>query len=495
MVVRASGITKSFGLTRALSNVSARLQSSEVHAVVGENGAGKSTLFKVIAGYEKKDGGSVFLDEEPFDPLTVEEAQRSGVVLVMQELTINSSLGIAENIFIDRMRAFASPLGLIRKKRLHEAAQAVLDQIGGSLSVTDSLDSLDIGELKILEVARALSYAPKVILLDESTAFLNTSEIDALLKVMNRMREQGLVVGFVSHHLDEVQAIADKVTILKDGELVGEYSSREIGRKEMESLMVGRQMLFNFSDWKSMKKEETVLTLDGARFAGAHQFPPVSLELHRQEILGIGGLQGSGGQDVLEGIIGERPRLSGSMTLFGKPYSPASPYDAWRAGIAYVPGNRTGEGLVTDFSLQENIIMTDFPRRGPFLDRRRMRSRTEEFVDSLRIKCSGILTPCRSLSGGNMQKALLAKSLFPAPTIILLNNPTRGVDIGSRFEIYEKIRGLVSNEGISVIILTEDLLELLGMSDRILVMNKGSISGEISRDEHPEESDVIAYMT
>ena len=495
MIVRAERITKTFGPTLALSNVSINLHSGEVHAIVGENGAGKTTLFKVLSGYEKKDSGSVFLNERPFEPVSAEDAKGSGVVLVMQELTINSSLGIAENVFIDRLRDFASSLGLIKKKKLYEAAQSVLDQIGGSLSVYDNLSSLDLGQLKILEVARALSYAPKVILLDESTAFLNTSEITGLFDVINKLREKGLIVGFVSHHLDEVEKVADRVTILKDGAFVGEYDAKDISRKEMESLMVGRQMLFDFSDWKGYASDKVVLSVKDASFDGVQQTNRISFDLHEREILGIGGLQGSGGQAILEGVVGEKRLTRGTIKLFGALYKPSSPHDGWRAGVGYLPGNRTGEGLVADFSIQENIIMTEYPRKGPFLDVRRARTSAEEYAGALRIKSNSVLTLCKSLSGGNMQKALLAKCLFPKPKVLLLNNPTRGVDIGSRMEIYQKIRDMVRDEGLSVIILSEDLIELLGLADRILVMNRGSIRREISRSEQPEESDIIAYMT
>lgn len=495
MILRASEITKTFGPTVALSNVSLSLVSGEVHAVVGENGAGKSTLFKVLSRYEDKDNGLVFLDDKRFEPESMEEAKSAGVVLVMQELTVNPSLGIAENVYIDRLRDYASRFGIINKKKLQEDAQSILEEIGSSFSVRDNVGTLDVGQLKILEVARALSNRPKVILLDESTAFLNRSQVDALLKVVDKMRDSGLIVGFISHHLDEVQRIADHVTILKDGQYVGDYIAKEISRGEIESLMVGRKTLFDFSNWKTCKSDEVVLSLDKVDTGTAAGPREVSFSLYSREILGIGGLEGSGGQGILECIAGERKPGAGTMELFAKNYEPASPHDAWQSGVAYLPGNRTGEGLVVDFSVLENLIMTDYPRRGPFVDRRKARELVSQYVDSLRIKTSSIQASCRSLSGGNMQKVLLAKCLFARPRVLLLNNPTRGVDVGSRFEIYEKIRELVRTSSISVIMLSEDLLELLGLSDRILIMNKGHIQKEISRDEHPVETDVISYMT
>ncbi|HET9595073.1 MAG TPA: sugar ABC transporter ATP-binding protein [Anaeromyxobacteraceae bacterium] len=494
MIVAASRIDKSFGPTAALSSASVALRSGEIHALVGENGAGKSTMLKVIAGYEQRDAGAVTIDGRPFAPRSPGEAAANGVVLVLQELTISRALGVAENIYIDRLRDFARPWGQLRRRRLLEAAQAVLDEIGSSLSVSDRLESLELGELKILEIARALSHRPRVLLLDESTAFLNTAEIEELLRVMHVLKERGLVVGFVSHHLDEVQRVADRVTILKDGTSVGEFDVKQIDRKTMESLMVGREARHVFAAPAGGGSGEVALELCGVRFAEARSPEGIDLRLQAGEILGIGGLQGSGGHGILEGIAGERRALGGSMRLFGNRYAPAQPHDAWRAGIAYLPGDRTNEGLITEFSVLENLVMTRYPRTGPIFDRRKARSAALRSVEEFRIKTDDVDTPCSRLSGGNMQKTLLAKCLFGAPRILLLNNPTRGVDVGSRFEIYDKIRELVRARGMSVIVLTEDLIELLGLSDRIIVMNKGRVRAEVRREDAVTERDVVSHM-
>jgi ABC-type sugar transport system ATPase subunit len=494
MIVQASRITKSFGPTVALSDGSVTLRSGEIHALVGENGAGKSTLLKVIAGYERGDAGAVTIDGEPFAPASASEAARRGVVLVMQELTISHALGIAENVFIDRLRDFTTRWGLIDRRRLQAAAQRILDEIGSDLSVLDDLESLELGQLKILEVARAISHDPRVLLLDESTAFLNTTEVDELLRVMQVLKSRGLVVGFVSHHLDEVQKVADRVTILKDGAFVGEFESHQIDRKQIESLMVGREATFSFAAAAGVGSPSVALELRAARFAGMPRRVSLDLSLRETEVLGIGGLQGSGGHALLEGIIGERRLEEGAMALFGRPYAPVTPHDAWQAGIAYLPGDRTNEGLITEFSVQENLVMPRYPRFGPFLDRRAAATASRRSMEEFRIKARDPSVPCIRLSGGNMQKTLLAKCLFAGPRVLLLNNPTRGVDIASRFEIYQKIRDLVRDQRISVILLTEDLIELLGMSDRILVMNKGHIRKQLLREDAPSEGEVVSYM-
>ncbi len=494
MLLEASGIVKSFGPTVALSRGSVTLRSGEIHALVGENGAGKSTLFKVIAGHERGDSGTVTIDGERFSPATPLEAARRGVAMVMQELTISHALGVAENVFIDRLRDFTTRWGSIDRKKLSAAARAILEEIGSDISVEDDLAALELGQLKILEVARALSYRPRVLLLDESTAFLNTTEIDELLRVMRILKSQGLVVGFVSHHLDEVQKVADRVTVLKDGAFVGEYATAEIDRSRLEALMVGREAVFEFASSAPAPSAEPILELSGVRFQGMPPGVHLDLVLHRTEILGLGGLQGSGGQALLEGIMGERGAVDGTMALAGRSFAPVDAHDAWKVGIAYLPGDRTGEGLIPDFTIQENVVMTSYPRIGPFIDLARAHDAVGEAMVRFRIKAEEPSVRCAQLSGGNMQKTLLAKCLFARPRILLLNNPTRGVDVASRFEIYQLLRELVREQGLSIIMLTEDLIELIGLSDRILVMNKGHIRAELRREDAPVESDVISHM-
>jgi len=493
MVLEAEGISKAFGPTVALRDVSVKLESGKVHALVGENGAGKSTLFKILSAYEQKDSGTIVYNNNSFEPEEQKQAKEAGIVLVMQELTINRSLGISENIFIDQLRNFSNIFGIINRKVMYKRAQSILDEINAEISISNSIDDLDLGQLKIIEVARALSYNPKVILLDESTAYLNTKEITALLNVINSMKTKGIAIGFISHHLDEVGKVADQLTILKDGFCVGVYKADDLTTKEIESLMVGREILFDFSQKNPCwNKNKTIFSIKDV-FAKA-DLKGINLELHEQEILGIGGLKGAGGEAILETIIGERKISSGSMTLNGRSYEPKMPYDSWQEGIGYLPGSRTTEGLIVDFSVQENIIMTKYPRRGFLIDSNIARSTTEECIETLMIKAKNPLLPCSSLSGGNMQKVVLGKCLYPKPWLLLLNNPTRGIDVGARLEIYKTIRKSVLEDNTSVIILSEDLLELINLSDRILIMNRGRIKKEFLHSENPSEEDVISYM-
>jgi ABC-type sugar transport system ATPase subunit len=491
LLLQAQNISKSFGATQALQNVAIQFSPGQVHALVGENGAGKSTLFKILAGALQKDSGTMTMNGAPYNPRNLHEAQAAGA-LVFQEITVNPSLGIAENIFIDRMSQFAGFLGLSRWKRIREAAQQILDTMDSGISVSQKLETLDLGQMKIIEIARALSYNPKVLLLDESTAFLSTNELNSLFKVINTLSGQGIAIGFISHHLEEIEKVGDIITILKDGQLVGEYARGELTNDQIEGRMVGREIGHDmYPTPTSTAPLGVVLELQNLTIPG--QLRDVTLELRKGEVLGIGGLKGSGGEALLNALIGEARPSAGQILLEGQRYHPRSPSDAWERGIAYLPGDRTGEGLIVDFSVQDNLSMASIPRRGIFVDRGTERQRVEELIDMLQIKAQRPTISCSSLSGGNLQKVVLGKCVAPKPRVLLLNNPTRGIDVGARFQIYNIIRKLV-DDGISVILLSEDLPELIGMSDRIIVMRKGKISNAFEPYTKPTEQEVVTYM-
>jgi ribose transport system ATP-binding protein len=494
----ARNISKSFGPTIALDNVSLTLEPGKVHALVGENGAGKSTLFKVLAAHEKKDAGVITLDGKPYDPADTVEAHACGVALVFQEITVNPSLGIAENIYVDRMRRFNRAFNILDAKAMRRAAQQLLDGIGAGVSVSQNLSQLDLGQWKIIEIARALSYDPTVLLLDESTAYLNTREVDALLNVINTLRARQIAIGFVSHHLDEVGKVADSITILKDGAWVGDFAAGQLTPDEIGGLMVGRAIgrdiypkTNGMAKLEAPAAEQPVLSLEGVSLGG--RLDNIDLVLNRGEILGIGGLKGSGGEDILGVINGDLRGFHGQMRLAGRPYRPKSPADAWQAAIGYLPGNRTGEGLIVDFSLQENLTLASRPHKWVFRDQQGEKRTSKQLMADLRIKANSPAVACNSLSGGNMQKVVLGKCMAPAPKVLLLNNPTRGIDIGARIEIYRIIHDL-AQQGVSVILLSEDLSELIGLSDRVVITRVGRISKQFDRDQTPTEEEIINYM-
>jgi ABC-type sugar transport system ATPase subunit len=492
-LLELTDIAKSFGATKALRGVQLRLNSGEVHALVGENGAGKSTLFKVCSGVVPSDRGEMRLDGQPYRPRTLFEAQQARVALVFQELTINPTIGVAENVFVDRLRKFAGPLGFTRWRSLRQAATKILEEIGADFTIRSDLSRLSLGQLKVVEIARALSYQPKVLLLDETTAFLDTRGVDLLFRVVLRLKERGIAVGFISHHLDEVDRLADRFTILKDGKYVGTYAVGELSRRQIESNMVGRELGGSiFPSRRSRVIGEPLLSFSSAT-AGIN-LRQISFSVKSGEIVGIGGLKGSGGEQALEAAIGELPLRSGSLNWLGKSFSPRGPFDAWRKGIAYVPGDRTGEALLMDFSVQMNLTLAQQVLGGPLVDFSRQKSSVAKLIQQLQIKAENPEIVCSSLSGGNLQKVVIGKCMAVKPKLFLLNNPTRGIDIGARAQIYQVIRALVE-AGAGVLFVTEDLSELLGLSDRILVFRKGGISREFSEPATCTEEEVVSYMT
>jgi ABC-type sugar transport system ATPase subunit len=491
MQLVASGIDKHYGNTHALSGVSINLVAGEVHALVGENGAGKSTLLKVLGGVERPTHGTMEFDGRPYAPRTTRDAESCGIAMVFQEVTINPSLTVSENIYIDRLRDFTR-YGILDRAKLDREAQEVLDSFSVDINVRSDIASLDHGKWKCIEIARALSIRPKFLFLDEATAFLNHEEVDAVLASIRALKLSGLTVAFVSHHLSEVSEVADRLTILKDGQWVGTFVTGELSSDEIQTRMVGRDLAGRlFPERKAPSKKATALKLE--HVSSGQQLRDISINICTGEILGVAGLKGSGGEGLLEAIVGDHGLNNGAMKLDGEPYCPAQPAQAWACGVAYVPGDRTGEGLIAEFSITDNLMMARPPRKWFFFDSKNAFALAADLVSQLRIKTASMSAPCKSLSGGNLQKVVLGKCIAVHPRVLLLNNPTRGVDIGARFEIYRVIR-VLANEGLAVVIVSDDLQELIGLSDRLIVMRRGEIRYEFPVDQTPTEDLVVRYM-
>jgi ABC-type sugar transport system ATPase subunit len=492
MKLVATHISKRFGSTVALRDVSITLEPGKVHALVGENGAGKSTLLRILAGAERPDDGSMSLGDAGYAPPDTRAAEQRGVALVHQEITVNPSLTVAENIFIDRLGSF-SRHGFMRRGALERAAQQVLDSFDAGIPVSARLDRLDLGQWKCIEIARALSHRPRILFLDEATAFLGHREVEALLRAIHALKEQGLSVAFVSHHLSEVTEVADRLTILKDGGNAGDASVHEILPTEIHARMVGRDISGQLFPPKARQvRADFVFAARGVCVDG--RLDDASIDVRGGEIVGVAGLKGSGGEALLEVAMGVLTPRRGTLELGGHGYAPKHPDAAWRAGVAYLPGDRTGEGLIADFSVLDNLVMAQPPRQLAFFDRAAARHSAAELSARLRIKAANPDVACKTLSGGNLQKVVLAKCLHVKPRLLLLNNPTRGVDIGARIEIYRVIRAL-ADEGVAVLLVSDDLPELIGLADRLAVMRSGRVEHVFPVGETPGETAVIRFMT
>ena len=492
MILKAKDIRKTFGPTIALDNAQVELKDGEVNALVGENGAGKSTILKAIAGVHSMDSGEIMIDGQKVDIHNTNDAIANGISIVFQESTINPFITIAENIFIDRLHQYKKFGRGIDWKRINEDAQEILHSMESGIDVKTDIHALNLGQWKLIEVARALSYHPKILLLDESTAFLNHNETVSFISSVKKLRERGMAIGFVSHHMQEIYELADRITVMRDGKFIVEMLREEVTQERLEAAMVGRNIGDKLYPEKSKNKNaETILKVE--HLTVENQLTDASFELKKGEILGIGGLKQSGGDAIVDAIYGAVPMDGGSITMDGDTYTSTTPIQSLNRKIALLPGERTLEGLIVNFSIADNIVMSAGPKKGVLRDKKREKELVDQYIKEVMIKTKNPSNPASSLSGGNMQKVVIGKCLATNPKVLLLNNPTRGIDISARQEIYSLIRGL-ANEGMSIIMLTEDLLELLGMSDRILITRNKEISKIFDENNGLTEEDVISYI-
>jgi len=488
----AKAIQKSFGASKALSSAHLSLRTGEIHALVGENGAGKSTLSKVAAGVYQIDEGTFELDGLPFIPISIMNAAKSGIGLVFQEQSTSSSLTIAENIFLNDLRRFRVG-ALINRKKIEAAASTQLKSVGADFNVSTDMANLNVGQKKILEVARALAQNPRLIFMDEVTAFLDSRGRELVLKAMQNLKEQGITVCFVTHHMDEVFQIADRVTVMRDGKTIQTLKVGETDRSELERLMVGREVASHMYPPKEKKSASSETLLELSNISVGDRINGVTLSVAPGEVIGIAGLAGCGGNILLKAIGGDLPVKGGSMKFRDEDYSPKSPRDAIELGIAYLPGERDLEGLLSLFSVRENISLSILPASFSSVSTATEAKISKQYVDDLKIKTHSIESQVDTLSGGNRQKVVLSKLLALNPKLLLLDNPTRGVDVGAREHIYQSITD-AAHAGMTIILYSEDLPELLGLSDRILVLRHGGVSKEFRNVNKLAENDVITFM-
>lgn len=483
-LLRVSGLTKSFPGVRALRGVSLSLNKGEVLSIIGENGAGKSTLMKILAGMQPADSGEYLFDGEPVDFRNVRDALSSGIALIHQELNLATNLDLASNIFLGRE---PNRKGFIQEGELRERASKYLKQVGLDLPTETIAGTLPIGKQQLVEIAKALSCDARVLIMDEPTSSLSQKETETLFEVVKDLRDQGISVIYVSHRLGEVKELSDRVTVLRDGENAGELDQDGINHDNMVRLMVGRE-LDEFYSRKIHQLGDIVLRARKL-VSPAHPEIPVSIEVRAGEIVGIAGLVGAGRTELLQTIFGVTPALGGEMELDGQVFRPTCPADAISAGIALAPEDRKKHGLVLPMTVRENSSLPSLEkdqRRG-FLDRVKEQQVADRAVQQMSIKTPSIEQIAQFLSGGNQQKIVLGKWLAMNPKLLMLDEPTRGIDIGAKREIY-KLMEQLAGEGMAILFVSSEMEEVLGMADRAYVMHEGRISGELSREELSEES-------
>jgi ABC-type sugar transport system ATPase subunit len=478
-VLKASGLRKAFGGARALSDVDFELQPGEIHALVGENGAGKSTLIKILSGIVVPDAGDVQLGSQPVPAGDPAATRRMGVSCVHQEFALVPALSVADNIFLGRERG-----PLLRRGEMNAAADRLLGDLGLRVPARMLVQDLSVAQQQLLEIARSLADDARVLILDEPTAALPDPEIDRLFGVLRQLRAKGLGIVYISHRLEEIFAIADRVTVLRDGRKVGTWRAGDITRAELIHHMVGRELSEEFPS-RTASAGPTVLELE--RLAAPPRFQDVSLTVHEGEIVGLAGLVGAGRTSVGLAAIGAL-QTTGSVSLRGRTVRFRSPSAAIAAGLAYVTEDRKRHGLFPQMDAAANITMTflaSFARAG-WLSRSRERAAAETAARDYHLRGAGLDRPASTLSGGNQQKLLLARCLLRPRSVIILDEPTRGVDVGARAEIY-RIMNRLTEQGLGVVMISSDLNEILGMSDRIVVMREGRTVGELAREQASAE--------
>jgi rhamnose transport system ATP-binding protein len=482
-LVELRGVTKSYGGVQALSDVSVEILPATVHALVGENGAGKSTLVKILTGVVHADEGQVLVEGRPQRIGDPQAAHRLGIVAMYQEPTVFPDLTVAENVFAGRHPR--GNLGSVDWGGMRSSVAQLLEELGVDYGPDTPVRGLGVADRQLLEIAKALSSSARLLIMDEPTAALSPHEVESLFATVRRMRERGVAIVFISHRLEEVSAIADTVTVLRDGRHVATRPAAELPHGEIVRLMVGRSL-----DALFPKEEaaigDVVLRAQGLSRRGV--FAGVSFELRRGEIVGLAGFVGSGRTEVARAIFGIDRLDGGELWIEGRRFRPSSPRAALRRGLAYLPEDRLQQGLVQSMSVATNASMAVLPQLTPggLLRPGRERALARRFMDELRIKATSPAQVVRSLSGGNQQKVVLSKWLAAEPRILLLDEPTHGVDVGTKADVHRTISHLAA-QGLTILLISSELLEILGMSDRILVMREGRLAGELARAEATEE--------
>ena len=486
-LLRLIDISKSYPGVRALSRVSLSLGKGEVLGLIGENGAGKSTLMKILGGVLKPDQGAIEIDGAPHASLTVSESLNSGIAFVHQELNLFDNLDAGANVLIGREPLSAGPLKLVDRKATERIVAPLLRRLDVDFGVDDLVSGLSLAQRQLLEIAKALSLNARVVIMDEPTSSLTSAETDRLMRVIGELKADGVSVIFITHRLNEVERCADRVIVLRDGSVVGELDRAQIGRDAMIRLMIGRDLKSLYIPPKSPPGANT-LEVTGLRTL-AHPTHAVSLSLRSGEILGMAGLIGAGRTELARAVFGVDAALGGEIRLNGAPVSIRSAKDAIALGVYLVPEDRKRSGLVLEDSVAENISLPNIFSFARYLliNSRAERKNAERQRQSLNIKTADVETAVGTLSGGNQQKVVLAKWLSMKPGVMMFDEPTRGIDVGSKSEIYTLMRAL-ADAGVAILMISSDMEEVIGVSDRIVVMQEGAISGMLSRDQFSEEN-------
>ena len=475
MNVEMRGINKSFGTNQVLKDAGFYLADGEIHALMGENGAGKSTLMKILTGVYTKDAGTVLVDSQEVNYKNPQEAEKAGIVFIYQEINSLFDLTVEENLFMGK--EITKKFGICDKKAMRAQAQEIMDRMGVNIPVDAVMGDLSVGQQQMVEICKALMVDAKVLIMDEPTAALTQSETENLFKVVNSLREKGVSIVYISHRMEEIFELCDRITILRDGTYIDTRYIKDITMDDIVQMMIGREIGERYPA-RHVQIGGEVIRVEGL----THQklFRDVSFSVRAGEVLGVSGLMGAGRTEIMQAIFGNLPIVSGKIFIEGKEVSIHNPRQAIAAGIGFITEDRKTEGLLLEKSIAENIELANLGKvsNKSVLSKSKGAELVKRGIEEFRIRCFGPEHECGNLSGGNQQKVVLAKWIYTDPKILILDEPTRGVDIGAKKEIYNVINDMAA-QGVAVIMVSSELPEVLGMSDRVMVVHEGHVTGII----------------
>ena len=496
-LLELKGVCKSFPGVKALDNVQLALRPGTVHALMGENGAGKSTLMKCLFGIYKMDAGEIYMNGQKIQVDNPDEAMKLGIAMVHQELQPVPARSVAENLFLERFPVKKiGPIQMIDHKKMYEDTAYWLHEVKMDFNPKAMLGDLSIGQMQSVEIAKAVSHQAKVVIFDEPTSSLSDNEVEALFRIMNDLRDKGVAMVYISHKMDEIKRIADDITIMRDGTYVGTWPASELTTDQIIAKMVGRELTNVYPERKN-EPGDVILEVNDLCSIHENSFQHVSFNLRKGEILGFGGLVGAQRTELLEGIFGIRGIESGEIKINGIPVKIKKPSDAMKAGIGLITEDRRGNGIFGCLSIKDNVgvsVYNKYLKAGFMLDHKRINGVVDDSIKKLRIKTPSMKEHIANLSGGNQQKVIVARWLANDPDILIMDEPTRGIDVGAKHEIYEIMNDLAA-QGKAIIMISSEMAELLGMSDRVYVMCDGKLRGEITEKEEMTQAKVMSYAT
>lgn len=496
-LLELKGVSKSFPGVKALDNVQLSLRPGTVHALMGENGAGKSTLMKCLFGIYKMDAGEIYMNGEKITIKDPDEAMKYGVAMVHQELQPIPARSVGENMFMGRFpMKNIGPVKVIDHKKMYEETAHWLKEVKMDFDPKAMLGDLSMGQMQSVEIAKAVSHQAKVVIFDEPTSSLSDNEVEALFRIMNDLRDKGVAMVYISHKMDEIKRIADDITIMRDGTYVGTWPAAQLTTDQIIAKMVGRE-LTNVYPARKNTPGEVVMEVKNLSSIHPRSFQDVSFTLRKGEILGFGGLVGAQRSELLEGVFGIRGIASGEIYIKGQKVDIRKPADAMKAGIGLITEDRRGNGIFGCLSIKDNVgvsIYNKYLKSGFVLDHKSINKVVDDSIKMLSIKTPSMQEHISNLSGGNQQKVIVARWLANDPDILIMDEPTRGIDVGAKHEIYEIMNDLAA-QGKAIIMISSEMAELLGMSDRVYVMCNGKMRGEITEKEEMTQAKVMSYAT